>query len=905
VTSDDDDARDSGGDATVVARGKEGRDTPPARVKPGRDSNRIIDDPKDDYAELAVVERAHYVIAREIARGGMGRIFSARDRRLGRRVAIKEVLSADDVLARRFEREARITARLQHPSIISVLEAGTWPSGHQFYAMPLVSGRSLDEAIGATNSFEERLGLVPNVLAIADAMAYAHGQRVIHRDLKPRNVVVGEFGETIVIDWGVAKHLDGGWGVAHGRSAASAATISDSGSNSETSAGDLLGTPAYMPPEQASGPAVDERADVYAIGAILYHVLAGQPPYVATKVSELFEQLATRPPVPLAERAPDAPTELVAIVEHAMARDPAKRYPTARELADDLHRFQTGQLVGAHRYSLRQLLLRWIRRHITAIAALVAAVVVGLAIGAFALAEVVDAERDAQDQRARAVASRKDAEGLLDFMLVDLKTKLQKVGRLDLLDPVSRRAAGYYDTHGALTDEDELLYAAARSGIASVLEQRGDLAAAGAEFEKAKASLDRLAAKRPDVVRYRQRAVDAQYDIARIKITRGDLPGAMATARDALAHAEQLRVMNPTDPAVLHDVSIGHSKIAYVLEQLGKTKEALAEQRVNIAYIATRNDHFAAKDALNAHAHLGRLVYWADNDLEAALVETRLGLAIGERELAKDPKDTQWMTDVAISHREVGNLLKDKQDVAGALAEYHAALAISERLAKLDPASTDWQVDLGIAHEKLGNVLFEQQHDVARATVEYEASYAIWSDLAPRDPDNANWQRQTSVIVNKVGDVRLAAKDATAANDAYRRALAMREKLVAKDPSNAQWRRDLFYSHIKLAGLYESQKQQGRAIVELRAALVIAEETARANPTNESSQRDVAATLEGLGDRLVETGDLAGARAPYTASLLLAERFAGQPRTDPSWSTLLQRLTTKLQAPKAHKPQLR
>jgi len=101
-------------------------------------------------------------------------------------------------------------------------------------------------------------------------MAYAHGQRVIHRDLKPRNVVVGEFGETIVIDWGVAKHLDGGWGVAPGRSAAaSGAVISDGGSNSETSAGDLLGTPAYMPPEQASGPAVDERADVYAIGPIL------------------------------------------------------------------------------------------------------------------------------------------------------------------------------------------------------------------------------------------------------------------------------------------------------------------------------------------------------------------------------------------------------------------------------------------------------------------------------------------------------------------------------------------------------------------------------------------------------------------------------------------------------------
>src|SRR5439155_14543670 len=152
-----------------------------------------------------------------------------------------------------------LTARLEHPSIVAVHEAGRWPSGEPFYAMRLVRGRSLDRVLASATTREARLALVANVLAVADAIGYAHTQQIIHRDLKPHNVMVGDFGETVVIDWGLAKDL-----------AADEESLEASGELGGTVVGSVLGTPSYMPPEQARGEAVDETADVYAIGAMLY-----------------------------------------------------------------------------------------------------------------------------------------------------------------------------------------------------------------------------------------------------------------------------------------------------------------------------------------------------------------------------------------------------------------------------------------------------------------------------------------------------------------------------------------------------------------------------------------------------------------------------------------------------------
>jgi serine/threonine protein kinase len=300
-----------------------------------------------------------YRLSRPLGSGGMGSVWAALDTELDREVALKvsTTSGAADELCARLRREAQVIARLEHPGIVPVHDVGVLPDQRVYYVMKLVQGERLDEwlAHGA------ELGAVLRLFVrVCEAVAFAHARDVIHRDLKPQNIMVGPFGEALVMDWGLAK-------LPRDASPAPPAAQLDAGTTSATAFGTVVGTLAFMPPEQARGELdrVDARADVYALGAILYFALSGRPPFAADTPDALQRAVVDERPPPLAEIAPRIPTPLVSICETAMARDPAARYATATLLADDVGLHLDGLRPHAHRETMPERALRLAMRHRT------------------------------------------------------------------------------------------------------------------------------------------------------------------------------------------------------------------------------------------------------------------------------------------------------------------------------------------------------------------------------------------------------------------------------------------------------------------------------------------------------------------------------------------------------------
>jgi serine/threonine protein kinase len=839
----------------------------------------VAQPPRPDYAAFVPVDQKHYVLGEQIARGGMGRIRIARDLRLGRDIAIKETLVNTAELSGRFEREVRLTARLQHPSIVNVYEAGVWPNGAPFFAMKLVSGRSLDKVIAEATTLDDRLALLPNVLAVADALAYAHGQGVIHRDLKPQNVLVGSFGETVVIDWGLAKDL--------------ASTLPDlpseperaggaSGSDAYTAVGEVIGTPRYMCPEQALGKPVDARADVYSLGALLYQLLAGRPPVDGANAKEVLAKIVDGPLPSLATVQPDVPPDLLAIVAKAMAFASAARYPSAREFAEDLRRFQTGQLVGAHRYSLPQLLRRWLRRHRAAASVAAVAALVLIALGALSLRRIVRAEAvanerraEAQQQRELAQLSRGDAEDLMSFMLVDLRDKLKPLGKLELLHDVAKKAVAYYDRKGdQLSDEELGRRSLARRNLGDVLSASGHTDDALAEYRTSLRIAEQLVANDPTNAAKQVTVANCHDKVGQEVFTQGNATAALAEYRAARAIRESLVANDPTNADRQAELSISHNQIGKVVLAQGDAAGALAEYRASLAIALklTANDpkNTRRREELSLSRETVGDALSALGDSAVALVEYRASLAIAESLAAEEPTNAERQWRLARGHQNIGNILSAQRDWAGALVEYRALLAIVESLAAKDPTNAVWQRGLSVAHNKVGNAL-RARKDLAGALREYQADQLIASRLAAKDPTNAELQRDLTVVYNKIGNVLLDQGNNAEALKVYQASVAVTEALTAKDPTNAEWQRDLSVGHNKVGDARQALGDYAGALADYRAARSIIEALAVKDPNNAELQVDRSVSCARIGDVLLAQRNKKAARAEFRSGLALAQ----------------------------------
>jgi WD40 repeat protein len=360
----------------------------------------------------------------------MGRVWVAEDTALGRQVALKELAPAlrDHPDARaRLQREAWITAHLDHPGIVAVHDAGTMWDGAPFYTMRLVRGKTLAQALHEVHDLTGRQRLLRPLLAACEAVAYAHSAGVVHRDLKPENIMIGGFGEVQVVDWGLAVPVGD-----------TARIWQEAGIEPER-VERTVGTPAWMSPEQVTGGGVGPTSDVFSLGAMLHAILDGEPPYGTIPVEAQIQARRTGPPP---DPEPGAPPELVAIARRATAQEPGARYADAGELANDLLNWFEGRPVRAHRYTAFEVLTRFVqvwRIPLLIGGAGLVAVVIAAGIGWARTVEERDRAREAED---RAVAARAEAERHLADALGRQSVEAVLRDDRDEAEALARRALG-------------------------------------------------------------------------------------------------------------------------------------------------------------------------------------------------------------------------------------------------------------------------------------------------------------------------------------------------------------------------------------------------------------------------------------------------------------------------------
>ncbi len=709
----------------------------------------------DGAVPTPVLPEDRYELGQLMGSGGMAEVFQAQDLQLDRTVALKLLLPGDTANLSRCLQEARAQAKVRHPHVLDVYDTGELEH-RPFIALRWVDGATLRE-VSPDLSLEQHVEIFRQV---AEGLDAAHAQGLVHRDVKPSNVLVERRDGALqawVSDFGIA---------AVGQSAQA------------EGAGHLVGTVAYMAPERLDPRArPDRRSDVWSVGVLMFELLTGTFPFEG---AGLYEQLRAirRQPVPTPrDRVPSLPKDLEAIVLKCLAKDPSQRYPTCGELASDLQRFLSGDMVEAHTSNLAYRMARfsvkhrgWVRLAAVALVALLVSSAAAMVLGWRA----VQSEREA-------LARRDQAEDLVSFMLLDLRDKLDRLGRLELIDEVGTQAMQYFAAVPAsdLSDDELARYGTALHQLGEVRMRQGDLLSAVEAFDQslqmAQASYDR----RPE-------DADRLFDLGQSQFWLGYGQRELGQAGDAEAAFQAY--LDISRQLVDRDASNAgwQMELAYALGNLGTLRQDQGDLDASRQLF---QDSFDIKQQLAEASpddqSLQSELAWAHNALAVVLIaqgdstnawrHLQDELTLRQALVDAAPHDATFQDELAVTHNYMGMWRLNYSRHSSAVEHLRHAVDIHEGLVANDPTNASRQLRLAINRNALGQALWDL--GPREESLSYIEATLGWleSDDAPRSGAR---QRELATTYRVLARIRRGDGDLPAALQAIERSIALlRERL--------------------------------------------------------------------------------------------------------------------------------